>query len=106
MKRRRPGTPLEQRLLPPNAILDAWHAEDRRRRTRHHWRLIQACHPRYKTAEPERQAIACPFYVPMPGPLGADWGVVLNPGSVRYGLLTFEHADCGCTSHSQPKGTE
>ena len=42
------------------------------------------------------QALHCPYYVPLEGQLGADWGIVLNPESTRFGLLTFEHDWCGC----------
>lgn len=45
------------------------------------------------------QALFCPYYVPLEGHLGADWGVIVNPESKRFTLLTFEHDDCGC-----PKG--
>ena len=42
------------------------------------------------------QALLCPYYVPLSGRLGADWGVIVNPDSRRFRLLTFEHDDCGC----------
>jgi hypothetical protein len=42
------------------------------------------------------QALHCPYYVPLEGRLGADWGIIVNPESSRFGLLTFEHDDCGC----------
>lgn len=42
------------------------------------------------------QALSCPYYVPLEGKLGADWGVIVNPNSSRFGKLTFEHDDCGC----------
>lgn len=42
------------------------------------------------------QALVCPYYLPLSGRLGGDWGVVVNPNSARFGLLTFEHDDCGC----------
>lgn len=42
------------------------------------------------------QALFCPYYVPLSGRLGADWGVIVNPESARFGVLTFEHDDCGC----------
>lgn len=44
----------------------------------------------------EDQALHCPYYVPLEGRLGADWGVIVNPDSTRFGLLTFEHDTCGC----------
>lgn len=34
--------------------------------------------------------------------MGSDWGVIVNPKSTRFGLLTFEHDDCGC----RPTDTE
>jgi hypothetical protein len=44
----------------------------------------------------EPQALDCPYYVPLEGSLGSDWGVIVNPLSTRFGLLTFEHDYCGC----------
>lgn len=43
-----------------------------------------------------RQALFCPYYLPLSGALGYDWGVVVNPRSRRFGELVFEHDDCGC----------
>ena len=55
----------------------------------------------YRTvAEVGSQALSCPYYVPLAGRLGADWGVIVNPASSRFGLLTFEHDDCGCPAES------
>ena len=51
---------------------------------------------RYEQGQCGAQAIFCPYYVPLEGRLGADWGVIVNPESSRFGLLTFEHDDCGC----------
>lgn len=42
------------------------------------------------------QALRCPYYVPLEGRLGADWGAIVNPKSTRFAQLTFEHDDCGC----------
>lgn len=42
------------------------------------------------------QALQCPYYVPLSGRLSADWGVIVNPDSRCFRLLTFEHDDCGC----------
>ena len=42
------------------------------------------------------QALFCPYYVALRGPLGADWGVVVNPESTKFGQLVFEHDRCGC----------
>lgn len=36
----------------------------------------------------------CPFFVPLRGKVGSDWGVCTNPASHRCGLLTFEHQGC------------
>lgn len=44
----------------------------------------------------ENQALHCPYYVPLEGRLGSDWGVIVNPDSKHFGRLMFEHDDCGC----------
>ena len=44
----------------------------------------------------ESQALYCPYYVPLKGVLGADWGVIVNPKSKNFGKLVFEHDFCGC----------
>ena len=36
----------------------------------------------------------CRHFLKLPGKLGADWGVCVNPASPRAGLLTFEHQGC------------
>lgn len=68
----------------------------------HHW-LIERCKSdvakeRWATRDREigAQALHCPYYVPLEGTLGSDWGVIVNPDSSRFALLTFEHDDCGC----------
>ena len=33
----------------------------------------------------------CAPFLPLDGPLGADWGVCANRKADRFGLLTFEH---------------
>lgn len=48
------------------------------------------------------QAEFCPYYVEVTGPLAADWGVILNPNSTRFGQLTFEHDHCGCPAEDHP----
>lgn len=53
----------------------------------------------------ENQALHCPYYVPLEGRLGADWGVILNPESTRFGKVTFEHDWCGCPCTNE-KGIE
>ena len=48
-----------------------------------HQRLLEAClSPRYRQEEwLATQALMCPYFVPLGGVLGADWGVVVNPES-------------------------
>lgn len=36
----------------------------------------------------------CKHFLKLPGKLGFDWGVCVNPASPRAGLLTFEHQGC------------
>lgn len=50
------------------------------------------------------QAIHCPYYVPLEGRLGADWGVIVNPESFQFGRLVFEHDDCGCPETDSEDG--
>lgn len=63
-----------------------------------HQRLLDRClSPRYRSREwVAGQALFCPYYVPLEGRLGADWGVIVHPESERFSILTFEHDDCGC----------
>lgn len=42
------------------------------------------------------QALFCPYYSTIEGALGADWGIIVNPESYKFGQLVFEHAACGC----------
>lgn len=66
-----------------------------------HWRLIERLlSDIYRNTEwVEHQALVCPYYVALEGSLGSDWGVIVNPESERFGLLTFEHDWCGCPPH-------
>lgn len=72
-----------------------------------HWKLIEKfpVHDEDQSHVSEecccRQALFCPYYVALEGALGADWGVIVNPESPRFGLLTFEHADCCCGPDSE-----
>ncbi len=57
------------------------------------------------------QALFCPYYAILTGPLGADWGVVLNPASSRFGLLRRRRRKnppmrCGCPDHGDLVGTQ
>lgn len=52
----------------------------------------------------ENQALHCPYYVPLEGRLGADWGVIVNPESKHFGRLMFEHDDCGCPPFENVEG--
>lgn len=36
----------------------------------------------------------CKHFLKLPGKLGMDWGVCINPSGPRAGLLTFEHQGC------------
>lgn len=65
-----------------------------------HRLLLDRClSPRYRSGGSiAGQALFCPYYVPLDGRLGADWGVIVNPGSDRFAQLTFEHDDCGSPS--------
>jgi hypothetical protein len=39
----------------------------------------------------------CPWFEPLDGDKGMDWGVCAKPGAPRQGLLTWEHqAGYGC----------
>jgi hypothetical protein len=59
-----------------------------------------------KSVEPEDQAECCPYYVPLKGALGCDWGVIVNPASPKFGKVVFEHDGCGCNDHPQMVGTQ
>ncbi len=59
-----------------------------------------------KSVDPEDQAEFCPYYVPLKGELGFDWGVIVNPTSSKFGTLVFEHDGCGCKDHRQLIGTQ
>jgi hypothetical protein len=39
-------------------------------------------------------SFSCKHFLKLPGKLGLDWGVCVNPASPRAGLLTFEHHGC------------
>ncbi len=54
----------------------------------------------------EDKALFCPYYVPPRGQLGYDWGVIVNPESPRFGLLTFEHHSCRCANHAGESGDQ
>lgn len=70
-----------------------------------HWLLIRQT-SFTESAGPEQQAYRCPYYAPLRGVLSTDWGVVLNPESSRFGLLTFEHDDCGCEPGAHGQGNQ
>lgn len=54
----------------------------------------------YRNNDPDThyigQALHCPYYTTVTGSLGLDWGIVLNPESLKFGQLVFEHDKCGC----------
>lgn len=66
-----------------------------------HQALLSRLYPRGVPPVPgERQALLCPYYVPLTGILGSDWGIVVSTVSPKFGRLVFEHDSCGC-----PEGT-
>jgi hypothetical protein len=77
-----------------------------------HWRLIELGEARRQVDEDvsddgyvAAQALFCPYYNTVEGSLGSDWGVIVNPESVKFGQLVFEHEWCGCPVYeSQPHG--
>jgi hypothetical protein len=38
----------------------------------------------------------CPYFVPLAGELGGEWGVIVNPASARFATVTAEGDRCGC----------
>jgi hypothetical protein len=52
------------------------------------------------------QAFICPYYVPLKGNLGMDWGVIVNPMSPNFGMLVFEHEACLCFNHEGIQGNQ
>lgn len=62
----------------------------------------------YRTTDvdPDLQALFCPYYVPLTGVLGMDWGVIVNPSSPRFGTLVFEHDACACPDHPPACGQQ
>lgn len=52
------------------------------------------------------QALMCPYYVKLQGVLGSDWGVIVNPKSVEFGNLVFEHWQCGCPEGDHDQGKQ
>lgn len=77
-----------------------------------HWRLIDATAKRdAKMDKPvsddgyvAAQALFCPYYANLEGHLGSDWGVIVNPESVKFGQLVFEHHWCGCPVYTHDHG--
>lgn len=80
---------------------------DRQLKSVVHWALVRQREPfrqNEKTSEDDpdyidMQALHCPFYVPLDGEWGADWGCILHPQSEKFGQLVFEHEWCGCHYH-------
>ncbi len=48
---------------------------------------------RERNGEPDC-SVGCKHFLQLPGDLGMDWSVCINPASPRAGLLTFEHQGC------------
>ena len=55
---------------------------------------------------PGGQALFCPYFTPLKGTMGSDWGAILNPESVRFGQLVQEHHACGCPDGSHGWGNQ
>lgn len=72
----------------------------------HQGLLACALSARWSEGQCGAQAMFCPYYVPLEGVLGFDWGVIVNPESTRFGQVTFEHDDCGCPAdeHEDAEG--
>lgn len=70
-----------------------------------HWALIRQREPitandrKNEDDHVEMQALSCPYYVPLEGEWGSDWGAIMHPRSDKFGQLVFEHEWCGCTYH-------
>ncbi|SRR6266567_6380138 len=60
----------------------------------------------YQDTNVWQQACFCPYYVPLKGVLGTDWGVVVNQASPKFGQLVFEHDGCGCSNHERQFGNQ
>jgi len=75
-----------------------------------HWRLIGRCKPVVEALDSRvsddgwvaAQALFCPYYNNVEGRLGGDWGVILNPESLKFGQMVFEHDWCGCPGDNGP----
>ncbi len=73
-----------------------------------HWALIRLREP--ITANDRKndddfvdmQALNCPWYIPLEGDWGSDWGAIVHPQSQKFGHLVFEHEWCGCNVPNLP----
>ena len=52
----------------------------------------------------KQPALLCPYYIPLSGTLGLDWGIIVNPSSPKFGQLVFEHDSCSCSNHENQIG--
>jgi hypothetical protein len=74
-----------------------------------HWKLFDV-EPDQRANDPDDdgwcpvQALHCPYYVPLEGHLGSDWGVIVNPQSTKFGRVVFEHEWCGCPTQMTDVG--
>jgi hypothetical protein len=60
----------------------------------------------YKGSAVKQPAFLCPYYIPLLGELGFDWGVIINPTSPKLGQLVFEHDSCSCSNHDNQFGNQ
>jgi hypothetical protein len=75
-----------------------------------HWKLIEQREVVWRTTDAriwdegwvQAQALFCPYYAVLEGRLGSDWGVIVNPESLKFGQVAFEHEWCGCPGEDGP----
>jgi len=60
----------------------------------------------YKRSAVKQPAFLCPYYIPLSGTLGLDWGVIVSPSSPKLGQLVFEHDSCDCPNHENQLGNQ
>jgi hypothetical protein len=60
----------------------------------------------YKGSAVKQPAFLCPYYIPLSGELGLDWGIIVNLSSPKFGELVFEHDTCSCSNHENRVGNQ
>jgi hypothetical protein len=59
--------------------------------------------PDYREEWYGEQCLHCRFYVPLEGPLGADWGACTNATSPFDRQVMFEHDGCDAFEPAEPR---